>query len=97
MDYVHDTDGSSLCIHSVVCSPDYRRCGVATAALCHYAAAVADSSTGLEKILLISKERLLPLYSSAGFSLVGLSEVVHGADDWFEMALPLAPSPDLKP
>jgi hypothetical protein len=28
----------------------------------------------------------IPLYSKAGFSLLGPSDVVHGQDQWFEMA-----------
>jgi len=36
-------------------------------------------------ILLMCKRPLIPFYSDAGFTLVGQSDVVHGADPWFEM------------
>jgi hypothetical protein len=38
----------------------------------------------VHRALLISKNDLLPLYTDAGFTLKGLSEVVHGADPWYE-------------
>lgn len=37
------------------------------------------------QVRLICKERLIPLYSEAGFTMVGPSTVVHGKDSWFEM------------
>lgn len=40
--------------------------------------------TGLR---LLCKEPLVPLYEEAGFGLVGASSVVHGKDQWLEMAL----------
>ena len=39
----------------------------------------------MKRVLLICKAELMGLYASAGFTAVGLSEVVHGADPWFEM------------
>lgn len=38
-------------------------------------------------VRLIAHEELVPLYQKAGFELVGLSEVSHGARPWYEMKL----------
>ena len=49
-----------------------------------YVKQVADH-TPVCTILLMCKRPLIPFYSDAGFTLVGQSDVVHGADPWFEM------------
>ena len=85
----HEPDGSSLCIHSVCVGAEYRRHGVASAMLRSYSKAVTSPSASptVQRILLIAKAPLLRFYVGAGFSLVGLSSVVHGQDPWFEMRL----------
>ncbi|CAN0458877.1 unnamed protein product, partial [Scytosiphon promiscuus] len=40
---------------------------------------------GVRRVCLIAKAGLLGMYASCGFSLKGLSPVVHGKDPWFEM------------
>ena len=89
----HDPLGTSLCIHSVVTSAACRRKRVATAALRGYVECLVEEAVPVERIMLIAKAGLLRLYVGAGFGLVGLSEVVHGADPWFELAMPLAKEP----
>lgn len=44
----------------------------------------------MAQVRLICKDNLIGLYQRAGFELVGPSDVVHGAEPWFEMvhALP---------
>lgn len=39
----------------------------------------------IESIALISKKNIVPLYESSGFTLIGPSDVVHGADVWYEL------------
>lgn len=46
---------------------------------------VALTQPEVRRICLIAKAGLLGMYASAGFSLKGLSPVVHGKDPWFEM------------
>jgi len=94
---LHETGGATLCIHSVVTAPGHRRKGVAKAALQAYADAInspafitpgggkGEGGQPVAQILLIAKAGLLRLYVAAGFQLVGLSPVVHGADPWFEL------------
>ena len=89
----HDPLGTSLCIHSVVTSAACRRKRVATAALRGYVECLVEEAVPVERIMLIAKAGLLRLYVGAGFGLVGLSEVVHGADPWFELAMPLTKEP----
>ena len=85
----HHADGASLCIHSVVVDPDRRRKGVGRALVGAYLDAVAPDLPDVTRVLLICKEHLKAFYASNGFELVGLSEVVHGQDPWFEMRRPL--------
>ncbi|GFR49520.1 hypothetical protein Agub_g11563, partial [Astrephomene gubernaculifera] len=86
----HEPDGTLLCIHSVVVEEGLRRRGLATRMLRAYAAYVQASTPHLRGIRLICKQDLIPLYDKAGFALLGRSDVVHGKDPWFEMAMELA-------
>lgn len=86
----HYPDGSSVCIHSVCVDAAHRRKGIALNLLKDYLKHVIPSlNPPAKKVLLISKEKLLPLYKQAGFTVNGLSEVVHGADPWYECEVPL--------
>mmetsp|Transcript_28911 Transcript_28911/g.37991 ORF Transcript_28911/g.37991 Transcript_28911/m.37991 type:complete len:478 (+) Transcript_28911:205-1638(+) len=84
---VHIADGPSLCIHSVVISEEFRRKGHATLLLKAYVEFISHKLQNIKTILLISKAHLLRFYVRCGFSLVGLSDIVHGKDPWFEMKL----------
>jgi cyclin-dependent kinase-like len=83
----HILDGESVCIHSVCVDSNKLRQGTALAMLQHYPSFVAQSSSVTNHLLLICKEPLISLYRKAGFELRGPSDVVHGADPWFEMLL----------
>lgn len=51
--------------------------------------ALSPSSSSITTIALIAKQHLLSFYVSCGFSVVGLSEIVHGKDPWFHLTLSL--------
>mmetsp|Transcript_2552 Transcript_2552/g.5685 ORF Transcript_2552/g.5685 Transcript_2552/m.5685 type:complete len:184 (-) Transcript_2552:144-695(-) len=85
----HDPDGKLLCIHSVVVAHEHRRKGLASRMLKAYIAYVQGTTPDLAEIRLISKEQLVKLYQGVGFKLIGPSDVVHGADKWFELAYSL--------
>lgn len=81
----HHPDGTSLCVHSVAVDPDRRRQGLGRELVGAYLDATAKDLPDVHRVLLICKEHLKGFYASNGFELVGLSEVVHGQDPWFEM------------
>jgi predicted GNAT family N-acyltransferase len=83
--------GTTLCIHSVVVAAELRRRGLGGTMLKAYVQQVAEHSP-VRTILLMCKKPLIPFYSDAGFALVGQSDVVHGADPWFEMKCVTKPS-----
>lgn len=83
---VHEPDGTTLCIHSVVVREADRRRGLGGAMLKAYVAQVADH-TPVTSILLMCKKPLIGFYEAAGFELLGQSPVVHGADPWYDMRL----------
>jgi len=87
----HIDGGPTVCIHSVCVHTSYRRQGVALALLREYAKLLdrETESRHYARMALISKEYLVPLYTRAGFRLLGPSSVVHGKDQWYEMQLPL--------
>ncbi|CAN0176643.1 unnamed protein product [Ectocarpus fasciculatus] len=87
--HLHDPNGQTLCIHSVVVAEKFRRRGYATAMLKTYVENVALTQPRVRRVCLIAKAGLLGMYASCGFALKGLSPVVHGKDPWFEMRIDL--------
>ena len=85
----HDADGSLLCIHSVVVSGKRRREGIGRRMLTDYCDIIrgAQGTNGVREIRLLCKENLIAFYAGASFEMVGVSDVVHGADVWHEMRL----------
>jgi guanine nucleotide exchange factor len=86
----HVPSSSSVCVHSVSISPDYRRKGLGVDLLREYTGRLesATRENGLksyERVLLITHEELRHFYGAAGFEWLGKSDVVHGSRPWFEM------------
>lgn len=88
---VHDPRGSMLAIHSVVVSEQYRRMGIGSAMLREYVASIRKMTvqTPIDKIVLIAKADKLAFYVRAGFTVVGVSPIVHGRDTWYECSCDL--------
>lgn len=89
---VHDPAGPMLAIHSVVVAEGQRRQGIGAAMLAEYVRAVRrmGPKVPIDKIVLIAKAEKLAYYVRAGFSVVGVSPIVHGRDVWYECAVDLA-------
>lgn len=91
----HDTmfednpNGNVLCIHSVVIDQKFQKKGFGTKMLKEYIEIIKLSENNIKKILLLCKENLILFYKNCGFQLNGLSDVVHGSEQWFEMELKL--------
>ena len=81
----HDPNGHTLCIHSMCVAAESQRKGIATRMLKVYLQYVQQSCPQAQTVQLICKERLIRLYESAGFVLIGPSSIVHGQDQWFSM------------
>ena len=95
----HVADAPYAAIHSVCVSAEYRRKGVALALLTEYLVRLR-LQPALKGARLITHDELVLLYTQAGFTMVGKSEVVHGERPWWEMKvdfeLPVVPVPDRK-
>ena len=90
----HDADGKTICIHSVCIDRGHQRQKLGTALLEEYIRRWTDGP--YDRISLIAHEELINFYLSAGFKLIGKSEVVHGLKPWFELRYFLQPNvPDL--
>lgn len=88
----HESDGTSICIHSVAVKKSFQHRGIALTLLKEYVERLRDG-TDAERILLITHDELKGLYSKAGFELVGKSEVNHGSRDWYEMKIVIPRQP----
>lgn len=82
--FSHVSHGKFLKIHSVVVQAEYRRRGIALAAVKYYLQNQKEENN-IQKVLLLSKQHLIPLYQKAGFTLVGPSSVNHGEEQWYEL------------
>jgi hypothetical protein len=71
-------------MHRVCVSASHRRKSVALALLSEYLKRW-DKDQTVKGARLITHGDLVPLYSKAGFGMVGESAVVHGKGKWFEM------------
>lgn len=88
----HNPRGTTLCVHSVCVSPEHRRRGFGAAALSNYVREWivnhrgGDATRAVKSIRLLCKEHLIAFYANhGGFELIGPSDVVHGADLWYDM------------
>jgi ribosomal protein S18 acetylase RimI-like enzyme len=77
----HEKEGKTVCIHSVVVNSKFRRSGIGLKMMKEYLKRVKN----VDQFLLLSKKYLIPFYEKAGFELLGVSPVVHGAENWYDM------------
>ena len=82
----HVANGPILVIHSVTVEKSHRRKGLAIYMLHKYISYMKKRGE-LREIRLLTKPLMMNLYIKAGFKIVGLSPIVHGAESWFEMSL----------
>ncbi|XP_041064632.1 uncharacterized N-acetyltransferase C9.02c-like [Carcharodon carcharias] len=87
---VHESAGTTICVHSVCVDGAWRRQGIALGLLRHYVASVVWTRPAPRRICLISHRHLLPLYTKAGFTVIGPSSVSHGLEAWYECAIDLS-------
>lgn len=85
----HDAAGTVVCVHSVVVREDLRRRGFAGDMLRQFVEKLKRAEHGYERVVLITKLLLVPLYSSVGFVEDGPSIIEHGRDTWIDMRLEL--------
>lgn len=85
----HDAAGTVVCVHSVVVQEDLRRRGFAADMLHQFVERLKRAEHGYERVVLITKRLLVPLYSSVGFVEDGPSRIEHGQDAWINMRLEL--------
>ena len=82
----HVKMGPILVIHSVTVRESERRKYYALYMLHRYISFMKQREE-LKEIRLLTKPLNMNLYLMAGFNIVGISPIVHGADAWFEMKL----------
>jgi predicted GNAT family N-acyltransferase len=82
--FQHQSDGETLCIHSVVIEQSKRRKGLGIQMMKEYLNYVTKHEN-VKRILLLCKENLISFYQQCGFEFIGESNIVHGKEIWFEM------------
>jgi arylalkylamine N-acetyltransferase len=90
----HEDNGTTVAIHSVCVSPQYRGQGLAQKLLDNYldglrAAANNGNNKQYKRVALLSRPQLVGLYEKAGFKCIGQSSVVHGPEPWFDCMIDL--------
>ncbi|KAI8070014.1 acyl-CoA N-acyltransferase [Gongronella butleri] len=84
----HDPNGKTVCLHSVCVSPTRRKQGIASQILLHWIELHRQQRL-YNRIALLSRPNLVPLYKSVGFVEIGQSDVVHGPIPWIDCILDL--------
>lgn len=82
--HVHESDGDTLCIHSVVIAEEYRRQGLGLILMNMYINRIREIGP-IKKVRLLAKRTLVQFYQKANFEVLGVSAIVHGQDEWIEM------------
>ncbi|CAO3611575.1 unnamed protein product [Cunninghamella blakesleeana] len=85
---INEPQGRTVCLHSVCVSPKYRRQGIATKML-DYWIDLHKQRKQFDRIAIMSRPSLLPLYTSVGFVDLGISAVVHGPEKWNDCVIDL--------
>lgn len=85
---MNEPQGRTICLHSVCVSPKYRHQGIATKML-NYWIDLHKQRKQFDRIAIMSRPSLLPLYTSVGFIELGVSAVVHGPDKWYDCIIDL--------
>ncbi len=82
----HDPSGKLLAIHSVVISEEFRRKGLGTRMLQNYLETLEKLKLKrpIEKVVLITKMSNTGFYLRSGFSVLGMSEICHGQETWYD-------------
>ena len=89
----HFGKGGILAIHSVCVSTAYHRLGIGSLMLNKYVELITSrQDESLKRIALMAKVNLIPFYTKASFKCLGLSSIVHGKEQWFDLQLELTPS-----
>jgi len=85
----HIPSGTTLVLHSVTIAREYRRRGYARKMLTLYMRRLVKEAVYVTLVLLLAHEYLLEFYKSCGFTVVGVSPVVHGSEPWYELKFDL--------
>eukprot|EP00560_Eucampia_antarctica_P007761 CAMPEP_0197827096 /NCGR_PEP_ID=MMETSP1437-20131217/3960_1 /TAXON_ID=49252 ORGANISM="Eucampia antarctica, Strain CCMP1452" /NCGR_SAMPLE_ID=MMETSP1437 /ASSEMBLY_ACC=CAM_ASM_001096 /LENGTH=222 /DNA_ID=CAMNT_0043427825 /DNA_START=368 /DNA_END=1036 /DNA_ORIENTATION=- len=88
----HDSEGNFLAIHSVVVKQEYRRKGIASQMMKHYIKSISEDNRmnptlPISKTVLLAKSKLLGFYVNLGFSVLKVSDIVHGQEQWYDLEM----------
>lgn len=80
----HDETGRTLCIHSLAVLPAYQGRGLGKVLLAAYLQRMAGQGV-VDRVALIARQDLVPLYERFGFECRGESKVQFGGGGWWDM------------
>jgi GNAT superfamily N-acetyltransferase len=76
--------GSNFCVLTVAVDNDYRRQGIGALLLRRLVKQCEES--GIDTIILMCEQHLIPFYEAEQFALRGVSSSTHGGIVWYEMS-----------
>lgn len=85
----HRPEGICQQIFGLNVRQEYRRQGIGAALMSHMVRSAYIR--GKEAVILTCKETKIPLYTSIGYRMVGLSDSTHGGASWYEMRYEFKP------
>ncbi|KAK8913294.1 Polyamine N-acetyltransferase 1 [Metarhizium anisopliae] len=80
----HQPSGTSVALHSLAVSPDYQRQGLGKLLMGKYIEQVKKLD-GVERISILTYERLVPYYEKLGFKNHGKSAATYAGVSWYDL------------
>ena len=80
---LHDPDGSTIMLVSLVVMPQYRGLGLGREIMRVYAE--REKAKGRKRMILTCVEKNIKMYEKFGYRLLGVSNSVYGGAVWYDM------------
>ena len=80
---LHDPDGSTIMLVSLVVMPKYRGLGLGREIMRVYAE--REKAKGRKRMVLTCVEKNIKMYEKFGYHLLGVSQSVYGGAVWYDM------------
>ncbi|KZZ89220.1 Acyl-CoA N-acyltransferase [Moelleriella libera RCEF 2490] len=81
----HQRAGKTVALHALAVSPAHQRAGLGTNLVKQYIGLMGQLG-GVERISILTYDRLVPFYEKLGFELIGKSACNYGGIPWIDMS-----------
>ena len=80
----HKEEGRTICLHSLAVLPEYQNQGLGKTLVLSYIQRIQSAGV-VDRIALLTYDRLVPFYERLGFEYRGKSKAQYGGGGWNDM------------